>query len=183
MAHIELNNKAPGILGLMFYKESTAMALNNLAETILRGPSPLTQGERELIAGVVSYLNNCNFCHRSHAAVADYCLKEPNGFCKEVAMDIEGSTKISDKMKALLLIAKAVQKLGTEVTPKHIENAKKVGCIDEEIHDTVLIASAFCMFNRYVDGLGTFAPAENDPHYFATAERLANLGYMASKPK
>jgi len=158
------------------------MALNQLSETILRGPSPLTQGERELIAGVVSYLNECQFCHRSHAAVADYCLDKPKGYCKSVAENIEGSD-VSEKMKSLLQIASKVQKSGLNVSKNEIDLAIQSGAAEEEIHDTVIIAAAFCMFNRYVDGLGTFAPPENDIHYEKTAERLGNHGYLTAKPK
>lgn len=181
MAHIDLKNDAPGILGPMAYKPVTAMALNNLAETILKGPSTLTQGEREVIAGVVSYLNECNFCHRSHAAAAEACLDKATGYVKAIAQDIEGSDQ-SPKMKALLNIAKKVQKDGRTVKTEDIARAKTVGATDEEIHDTVLVAAAFCMFNRYVDGLGTFAPEEGAQYYAMTGERLSTLGYMSPKP-
>lgn len=182
MAHINLNSSAPGILGLMAFKPSTAQALNNLAETVLRGPSPLTQGERELIAGVVSYFNECDFCHRSHAAAAEACLQVESGFVKKVAQDIEGAD-VSPKMKALLLIAKKVHKDGRLVNADDIFRAKSSGASEEEIHDTVIVAAAFCMFNRYVDGLGTFAPEEGNPYYAATGVRLSTLGYLSEKPK
>jgi uncharacterized peroxidase-related enzyme len=182
MAHINLNNDAPGILGLMAYKPSTALALNQLAETILRGPSSLSQGDREVIAGVVSYLNECNFCHRSHAAAAEFCLDKEAGYVKKVAQNIEGSDA-SPKLKALLQIAKKVQKDGRLVTGEDIARAKEVNATEEEIHDTVIVAAAFCMFNRYVDGLGTFAPDEGAPYYQATGKRLGMEGYTAPKPK
>ena len=181
MSHINLNNDAPGILGLMAYKPSTANALNNLAETILRGPSTLTQGERELIAGAVSYFNECNFCHRSHAAAAEYCLKKDVGYTQKVAEDIEGSD-VTPKMKALLQIAKKVQKDGRTVTTADVKKAIENGATEEEVHDTVIVAAAFCMFNRYVDGMGTFAPEATSPYYAQTGKRLGELGYMSSKP-
>jgi uncharacterized peroxidase-related enzyme len=181
MAHIDLKNDAPGILGLMAYKSETAFALNQLAETILRGPSSLSQGERELIAGSVSYFNNCNFCHRSHAAAAEFCLDRETGYVQKVAQDIEGSD-VSPKMKALLQIAKKVHKSGRDVQKEDIAKAKTSGATDEEIHDAVIVAAAFCMFNRYVDGMGTFAPEEGAPYYAATGKRLGQLGYMSAKP-
>jgi hypothetical protein len=59
-----------------------------------------------------------------------------------------------------------------------VEAARAEGATDLEIHDTVLIAAAFCMFNRYVDGLGTLAPT--DPSvYDRTAERIVSVGYAA----
>lgn len=181
MAHIDLKNEAPGVLGLMAYKPTTALALNQLAETILRGPSSLTQGERELIAGSVSYFNECNFCHRSHAAAAEYCLDRPAGYTESVARNIEGSD-VSPKMKALLQIAKKVHKSGKDVSADDINRAKTTGATDEEIHDTVIIAAAFCMFNRYVDGLATFTPEAGAPYYAATGKRLGEFGYLSPKP-
>lgn len=181
MAHIDLKNDAPGVLGLMAYKPNTAQALNRLAEEILRGPSSLSQGERELIAGATSYFNECNFCHRSHAAAAEFCLNKEPGYVQKVARDIE-SSDVSDKMKSLLLIAKKVQKDGRSVTKEDISRAKTAGATDEEIHDTVLVAATFCMFNRYVDGLGTFTPEEGAPYYLATGKRLGELGYLSEKP-
>lgn len=182
MAHIDLRNEAPGILGLMAYKPITALALNQLAETILRGPSSLNQGERELIAGVVSYYNDCSFCHLSHAAVAEFCLDREYGYTAKVASDIEGSD-VSSKMKGLLHIAKKVHEGGRAVSTEDIARAKSSGASDEEIHDTVLVAAAFCMFTRYVDGLGTFTPRPDDPYYVKAAIRLGEKGYLAPKPK
>ena len=80
MSYINLKNDAPGILGLMAFRPEAANALNNLAETMLRGPSSLSEGDRELIAGCVSYWNDCNFCHRSHGAVAEFFLHKELGF-------------------------------------------------------------------------------------------------------
>lgn len=181
MAHIDLQNAYPGILGPMAFKPSTGLALNQLAESILRGLSPLTQGERELIAGCVSYWNDCNFCHRSHAAVAEYCLKEADGYVKYIAQDIDNAP-VSMKMKALLKLAQKVQKDGKSVLASDIKFAKDQGTTDIEIHDAILIAAAFCMFNRYVDGLGTYAPPEGDRVYLETGKRLATEGYIAPKP-
>jgi uncharacterized peroxidase-related enzyme len=181
MAHIDLKNDYPGILGPMAFKPETGLALNQLAEAALRGNSTLTQGERELIAGCVSFWNNCNFCHRSHAAAAEFCLKSEPGFTKSVAQNVDGAP-ITEKMKALLKIAHKVQQDGKKVQTADIDLAKSKGATDMEIHDTVLVAAAFCMFNRYVDGLGTFAPEEGAPYYFATGERLGTVGYLAPKP-
>jgi hypothetical protein len=80
-------------------------------------------------------------------------------------------------MKALLAIAGKVQKGGKHVTTKDVERAREQGATDKEIHDTVLIAAAFCMFNRYVDGLATWAPT--DPAmYRENGKRLAEKGYV-----
>jgi hypothetical protein len=63
------------------------------------------------------------------------------------------------------------------VKPEQIEKAKSFGATDIEIHDTVLIAAAFCMFNRYVDGLGTWAPQDRN-FYVERGPRRAAEGYL-----
>jgi alkylhydroperoxidase family enzyme len=79
-------------------------------------------------------------------------------------------------MRALLAIAAAVQQDGRKVTTQLVDAARTEGATDVEIHDTVLIAAAFCMYNRYVDGLGTLAP--NEPQlYEEAAERIMANGY------
>jgi uncharacterized peroxidase-related enzyme len=175
MAFIKTDIPQPGILELLFYKSPTGNALSNLAHTILHGPSPLTSGERELIASYVSYLNNCEFCHKSHSAAANEHLGDNGKAVSCIKTDI-GTAPVSEKMKQLLRIAEKVQKSGREVTPDLIDAAKKAGATDEEIHDAVLVAAAFCMYNRYVDGLKTTLP-ENDGEYKDMGKRLATKGY------
>jgi alkylhydroperoxidase/carboxymuconolactone decarboxylase family protein YurZ len=85
-------------------------------------------------------------------------------------------------LKSLLAIAGSVQKGGNQVTGEQIERARSHGATDKEIHDTVLIAAAFCMYNRYVDGLATWAPT--DPELCRqNGKRLAEQGYGASTAK
>jgi len=174
MAYITTGVNQPGIVELLFYKGSTGKALSTLAETLLRGPSGLTSGERELIASYVSKLNDCNFCHDSHSAAANAHLGDHGNTVNCVVSNLD-TAPVSNKMKALLKIAARVQKSGKEVTMADVEVAKKVGASDQDIHDAVLIAAAFCMFNRYVDGLGT-TPAQKD-EYPAMGDRLAKKGY------
>lgn len=87
------------------------------------------------------------------------------------------STPISEKLKTLLAIAGSVQKGGKLVTKEQIDDARTAGATDREIHDTVLIAAAFCMFNRYVDGLATWAPTDRQV-YVQRAEMRAEEGYL-----
>ncbi|MGL5889064.1 MAG: carboxymuconolactone decarboxylase family protein [Bacteroidia bacterium] len=168
--YITTENTMPGIVSLLFYKTSTGKALSNLAETLLLGPSSLSSAERELIASYVSWLNKCDFCHTSHAAAAVCHDPSSAGFIETYKQDI-GSMQVSDKLKALLNIAGKVQKSGREVQPEDISAARKTGATDEEIHDTVLIAAAFCMYNRYVDGLNTPLPESRD-EYKEMGERM-----------
>jgi uncharacterized peroxidase-related enzyme len=175
MTYIKTDIQKPGIVELLFYKGPTGKALSKLAQTLLHGPSPLSQGERELIASYVSNLNNCEFCHESHSASANFHFND-NGKIVNVVKSDPGKAPISEKMKALLSIAAKVQKGGREVTPENIEAARQEGASDEEIHDTVLIAAAFCMYNRYVDGLGTNLPGLKSD-YLDMGKRMATKGY------
>ena len=176
MAHISLPEGLPGILGPLAFRPETAKPLTELAQVLLRGPSPLSPGERELIAAYVSKLNECRFCHGSHAGAARALLKGQDSLVSAVFAD-PGTAPVSDKLKALLAIAAAVQKDGRRVTPELVAAARKSGATDQELHDAVLIAAAFCMFNRYVDGLATAVPP--DAAYAAMGERLAAEGYRA----
>lgn len=177
MAYIELGNKMPGIVGLMQYRPETAKPLNELAEILLRGPSSLSSGEREMIASYVSYKNKCHFCHTSHGAAAAHHFDGDLSLIDDIKNDFK-NTDISPKLRSLLDIAAKVRESGREVQETDIDAAKENGATDREIHDAVLIAAAFCMYNRYVDGLGTWAPEEKEA-YDETGERLANQGYLS----
>ncbi|UBU18077.1 carboxymuconolactone decarboxylase family protein [Nonomuraea gerenzanensis] len=181
MPHIPIDSGEPGIRGLFAFRPETAGPLNALAETLLRGDNTLTRGERELIATYVSNLNECRFCTASHAAFAAAQLPGGMDLVDRVRAGTAG-TEISPKLTALLAIAAAVQRSGREVTGDLVAAARAEGATDQEIHDTVLIAAAFCMFNRYVDGLATHAP--DDPAgYAAAAERVVRYGYGHPAPQ
>lgn len=176
MPHINLPDGLPGIRGPMAFRPETAQHLNGLAEVLLRDENSLTRGERELIATYVSYLNDCFFCQNAHGGIAQHYLQCDIGFVDQVKQDFL-KTNLSDKMKALLSIVASVQKGGKHVTSGQVEEARKHGATDLEIHDTVLIAAAFCMFNRYVDGLGTWAPQDRNI-YVERGKRRAEEGYL-----
>ena len=175
MAHINLQNDFPGIRGLMVFRPETSKPLNELAEILLRGDNSLSVGERELIATYVSALNDCYFCQQAHGGYAQHFLECGTALIDAVKTDFN-SANISPKMKALLSIAESVQKGGKAVTPDQVDAAKIIGASDMEIHDTVLIAAAFCMFNRYVDGLATWAPQDRN-YYIDRAKDKAAEGY------
>ena len=181
MPHIDLGNDAPGILSLFEYRPETARPLGDLANALLVAPSSLSRGERELIASYVSTLNNCNFCAGSHAAFAAAQLPEGKTLVDQVCAD-PATAPVSAKLGALLRIAAAVQRSGKDVTTADVEAAREAGATDLEIHDTVLIAAAFCLFNRYVDGLATILP-EDPASYTEMAGMIVNHGYaMAAEP-
>jgi uncharacterized peroxidase-related enzyme len=181
MAHITLQEDLPGIRGPMAFRPETAQPLNDLAEVLLRSENSLSRGDRELIATYVSYLNDCFFCQNAHGGLAQHYLACDMDFIDGVKKDFNAAN-ISEKMKTLLAIAGSVQKGGKHVTQAQIEDARDEGATDREIHDTVLIAAAFCMFNRYVDGLGTWAPPDRQ-FYVNRAPQRATEGYANYNPQ
>jgi uncharacterized peroxidase-related enzyme len=176
MAHVPVREDLPGIRGLMAFRPETGSVLSELAEVLLRGPSSLTRGERELIAAVVSTRNDCTFCYRSHAAFAAAQIDGGTDIVEAVRRD-PASAPISMKLRRLIAIAERVQEGGKKVDDEVVSAARTAGATDVEIHDTVLIAAAFCMFNRYVDGLAATTP--NDPHaYESMAKIIVRDGYV-----
>jgi uncharacterized peroxidase-related enzyme len=174
MPYIKLEEHLPGITGLLEYRKDTGAPIRELTQILLRGESTLTEGERELIATIVSHRNQCRFCTAAHVAAADILLGE-NETSACVREDID-TAPVSEKLKALLHIAAKVQESGRSLTETDIRKAKDQGATDLEIHDTVLIAAMFCMYNRYVDGLATVTPS--DPaFYLGLGLRLRDHGY------
>ena len=178
MPHISLDENLPGITGLLNYRQDTALPIRQLTQLLLRGESTLTEGERELIATVTSYGNQCKFCTAAHTAAADALLGERETADK-VKHDPENAP-VSEKMKYLLEIARKVQADAHTVSNELVDNAKHAGATELEIHDTVLIAALFCLYNKYVDGLASVTPTE-PAFYNRLANILKNSGYMPSE--
>ena len=178
MPYIRVSEKLPGIRSLFAFRPETATPMSELAEVLLHQPGTLSPADRELIATYVSSENDCYYCQTAHGAIAAHHLGGNEALVIDVKRDFEHAA-ISDKLKALLAIAGKVQRGGKNVQPEDVERARREGATDLEIHDTVLIAAAFCMFNRYVDGLATWAPREANA-YRDPAARLAREGYVES---
>jgi len=184
MAHIGIQGGIPGIVGAFTFRPETAKPMRELAEILLRGPSTLTSAEREGIAAFVSFRNDCRFCQLSHSAAA----AEHRGGTETDYEWIEAlkanpdEANVSTKMKALLRIAGKVREGGKRVNETDIAAARTQGATDIEIHDTVLIAAAFCMYNRYVDGLATWQP-EAPAEYRLMGKRMAHEGYTRQAPE
>ena len=177
MPHIDLQNDLPGIRGPMQYSLETGKALNELAEILLHDDNnTLRRGDREMIGAYVSSLNDCFYCQNVHGALAQHYYACETQLIDDIKQDYQ-STSVPPKLKALLSIAGSVQKGGRYVTTEQIEHAKSLDATDKEIHDTVLIAAAFCMFNRYVDGLNTWAPQDRQV-YIDRAPMRAKEGYV-----
>jgi uncharacterized peroxidase-related enzyme len=176
--HIALPDGVPGIRGPMAFRPETARPLNELVDVLLRGPHTLSPGERELIAAYVSSQNECAYCQTIHGAVAAHHFNGNQEIVQAVKTDFEQAA-VSDKLKALLAIAGHTAKGGRQVTAADVARARQHGATDLEIHDTVLIAAVFCMCNRYVDGLATWAP--QDPAFYRErAALVAEHGYAVS---
>ena len=175
MPYITLEEHLPGITGLLEYRQDSGQPIRELTQILMRGPSTLSEGERELIASVVSNGNHCTFCTTAHTAAADLLIGDHE--TSEKAKQDVNTAPISEKMKALLEIALLTRENGKSVTKSAIEKAKDADATDLEIHDTVLIAAAFCMYNKYVDGLATRTPAD-DAVYQEMGDRLSAHGYF-----
>ena len=175
MAYIKVEEGVPGIRSLFKFSPETGKPLCDLAEVLLRGPSPLSSAERELIAAFVSNRNSCMFCMNSHAAAARFLFDEEKQVVDDLLKD-QTADSLSPKMKALLWIAGKVQINGKSVTADDIEYARQAGANDTDIHDTVLIAASFSMFNRYVDGLASYTPP-NEEAYIEMGKRMGQKGY------
>jgi uncharacterized peroxidase-related enzyme len=178
MPHIRVPEGLPGIVGLLTFKPTTGARLADLMHQLLRGDSPLSPTERELIAAYVSTLNNCEFCARTHTSAAYHLDHADAREAAELGPEADG---IDPRLRALLRLAAAVVPGGSNVSAEDVAAAREAGCGDEEIHDTVLLAAAFCMVNRYVDGLGTVAPTEEE-RYGQMGARLARDGYLRAAP-
>ena len=176
MPHISLPEGLPGITSGFAFRPETAKPMRELAEVLLRGPNTLTSGEREMIAAFVSSRNDCEFCHASHRAAAAHHLGKDYDLVDAVTR-ADQDAAVSPKFKALLAIADKVRQDGKLVTSADVEVARAQGATDLEIHDTVLIAAAFSMYNRYVDGLATSTPTE-PAMYDEMGERMARDGYV-----
>ncbi|HEU5054159.1 MAG TPA: peroxidase-related enzyme [Hanamia sp.] len=176
MAYIEVEEGVPGIRSLVMFRPETGKPLYELAQVLLRRESTLSEAERELIAAYVSKRNDTMFCMMSHAAASRALFGDEKQIVDDVLKDMN-KANITDKMKALLNIAGKVQVLGNEVKPEDVDVARKHGATDKEIHDAVLIAAAFSMFNRYVDGLASFTPTD-EKEYEVMGKRMAEKGYV-----
>jgi len=175
MAHIEVDKNLPGIRSLLAFSPATAEPMGILCNLLLRSSDGLSMADRELIATHVSYLNDCFYCHQSHGEIAACYLGGDREIVDKVKADYL-SAPVPEKLKALLSIAASVQKGGKHVRADQVDYAKATGATDQDIHDTVLIAAAFCMFNRYVDGLAAYTPADLST-YPARAKQIAANGY------
>lgn len=173
--YISIPSGLPGIGGLASFKPAVGEKLQAFTQQLLRGPSPLSEGEREMIAAYVSSGNRTNFCIRAHTTTAAALLGQDREAVLTMIEDVDAAP-VGEKMRALLHIAEKVRRSGLEVQPEDVDAARAAGATDEDIHDAVLVAAAFSMFNRYVDGLRAITPTD-DAVYEQLAQRFVQTGY------
>jgi uncharacterized peroxidase-related enzyme len=162
------------------FKPGTGARVAQLIHELLRGSSPLSPAERETIAAHVSQLNECEFCARSHAAAIRNL--DPAAAPAQPVRARADPAQPAPRLAALLGLAEAVVRGGHHVTDEVVAAARAAGAGDEEIHDAVLVAAAFCMLNRYVDGLGALTPRDQAA-YDSMGIHMALHGYLGAAPR
>jgi AhpD family alkylhydroperoxidase len=179
MPYIPIVNELPGIIGLLETYTETGTILKTLANALLnKHTEAFNKSERETVASYISYLNNCKFCYKSHSAIAD-CLWKQNGKTKEIIDNVKANTNTqTDKMTYILHIAKKLHNSVQGISHDDISLLYSTyHFTSHDINDFILIVSSFCMFNRYVDGLGT-AHELTDEIYYSTGKKIAEHGYL-----
>jgi uncharacterized peroxidase-related enzyme len=151
---------------------STSRPLLAYHEALLRGPSPLSVAERELIAGFVSGLNACHYCHGVHEATARE-FGMPPGLMAQLLDDVDRAP-VSEKLKPMLrYVAKLTASPG-RMTPADADAVFAAGWDDQALHDAVSVCALFNLMNRLVQGLGIDA---GEDYFGSAARRLREGGY------
>jgi uncharacterized peroxidase-related enzyme len=165
--------KSATLLNVFKAFPETSAPLIEFHEVLLRGPSPLTEGERELIAAYVSALNNCRYCYGVHAATAEL-LGTSKAAISGAINDI-GSSAIDEKIKPVLRYVLKLTRQPNSLTQADADSVFAVGWTDEALYYAVAVTALFNFMNRLVEGMGI----ELDPSYVKPAsERLAKSGYL-----
>jgi uncharacterized peroxidase-related enzyme len=174
----------PGILAAIRLTPGLGVHLRGLADELLVNDFPgttLVRAEREMLATATSAANDCFYCMDSHGAFAT-ALLEKTGDTERVALidtiKIGSSDGLDPKMQALLHIARTVQRAPRELTAGDVDAAITAGASDADVQLAVLIASAFSMYNRMVDGFRAQTPPSAEA-YRARASEIADFGYSA----
>ena len=179
--------EVPGILAAMALTPGLGVHMRGLADEVLVHDYPgatLVRAEREMLATAVSAANDCFFCMDSHAAFATALLQRTGGTERIAVLDgikQGASDGLEPKMQALLHIARVVGRNSLELTGDDVAAARSAGATDGDVQLAVLIASAFSMYNRMVDGLRAMTAPSPDA-YAANAAMIAEHGYSAAPP-
>jgi uncharacterized peroxidase-related enzyme len=141
-------------------------------ETLLRGDSPFTTGEREMIAAYVSGLNSCDYCHGIHTVTAE-AFGVPAGLLEAAVADLD-SAPVSDKLKPVLAYVGKLTRTPSRMTEADAEAVFAAGWDDRALHDAIQVCALFNFMNRMVEGIGIKADAA---YATESGERLAEVGY------
>jgi uncharacterized peroxidase-related enzyme len=164
--------KGASLLNLFKAFPETSIPLIQFHEALLRGPSPFTEGERELIASHVSGLNQCRYCHGVHSATAEVL-----GVKRELVdsqIDIDGAA-VDPKMRPVLRYARKLTQQPNSLIQADADAIFAAGWEEPALYYTVAVTALFNFMNRLVEGMGL----ELDPSYVKPAsERLAKRGYL-----
>ena len=173
---------APGIVAALQLTPGLGLHLRGLADELLVNDFPgttLVRAEREMLATAVSAANDCFYCMDSHGAFAT-ALLERTGSSDLVPLVDTIKLGLSDgldaKMQALLHIARTVRRAPRELTAAEVDAAQAAGATDADVQLAVLIAAAFSMYNRMVDGFRAKTPPTAEA-YRARAGEIAEHGY------
>jgi uncharacterized peroxidase-related enzyme len=150
----------------------TSRPLLEYHQALLRGPSPLSVAERELIAAYVSGLNACRYCHGVHQATAE-AFRIPEGTLAALLDDL-GTAPVPERMKPLLRYAGKLTLIPSKITPGDAEAVLATGWEERALHDAVAVCGLFSLMNRLVEGLGITA---GEDYFQPSARRLADMGY------
>lgn len=172
MPYLKSQEDGSDLLGLFRTYPDQARALLQFHETVMRGPSPLTVAERELIAAYVSGLNACGYCHGVHSRTAA-AFGLPEAVLSAAILDPD-SAPIDARMRPLLRYLGKLTRTPDKMTEQDAEEIFAAGWDDRAFHDAVLVCGIFNMMNRIVMGLGI----EGTPdRHQASANRLHTVGY------
>lgn len=172
MAFLKDLPQGAALLDVLRAYPETAKPLLDYHEVLLRGESPLSPGERELIAAYVSGLNACSYCHGIHAATAEAFGVE-EGLLEALLLDVD-SSPVDEKMKPVLRYVQKLTSAPSRMTPADADAVYAVGWDDHALHTAVSVCALFNGMNRLVEGLGIEAPAG---YHAESAGRLKEVGY------
>ena len=162
----------PDILHLFRFKTSITDHLVRLTDEVMRGPSPLSPGLRELIGAYVSRKNQYSFCTLAHAAAAAQYMERD--LVDEVLCDLDGSRLEAAPKELLRFVGKVVEDR-TSVTAPDVDRVKAAGFSEEAIYDALTVASLFCFYNTWNAGAGV--REMNAAGYAYSGEVLKKRGY------
>jgi uncharacterized peroxidase-related enzyme len=162
----------PKILHLFRFKKRGTNHLVRFTDEVMRGPSPLSHGLRELIGTFVSSRNQCGFCSCAHAPVAAELLGKE--LVDEVLRDPETS-RLDQAHKELFRYVGKLAENPALVGAPDVDRLKRAGWSEEAIYDALTVASLFKFYNTWNNGSGV--QAMNAADYAHSGSRLITLGY------